>query len=85
MFKKQTQNFLAVQWLELHALTAEGPGFDPCSGNQDPKRSVVWPKKLKKKKARLIMLFTYRAFSKHLLNNCTSLLCYPLPDLSGFF
>ena len=49
MFKKQTQNFLAVQWLELHALTAGGPGFNPCLGNQDPTRSVVWPKKLKKK------------------------------------
>ena len=35
--KKQNKgDSLAVQWLGLRASTAEGPGLDPWSGNQDP-------------------------------------------------
>ena len=46
-------NFLADQWLGLHAFTAECPlqprsQFNPCSGNQNPASPGAWPKKFHK-------------------------------------
>ena len=32
-FKKRSRNSLVVEWLRLGAFTAEGPGFNPWSGN----------------------------------------------------
>ena len=34
MFKNKIRNSLAVQWLGLHAFTAEGPGSVPSRGNR---------------------------------------------------
>ena len=39
-------NFLVVQWLELRAVTAEGPGFNLWLGSKDPTNHVVHQKKI---------------------------------------
>ena len=40
---------LVVQWLRLHAATAEGIGSIPGQGTKIPMCHVVWPKKEKEK------------------------------------
>ena len=42
------RNSLAVQWLGVHALTAEGPGSIPSRGTKISE--AVWRRQKKKKK-----------------------------------
>ena len=46
--KVKSREFLAVQWLGLCALTAEGPGSIPGRGTKIPQ--AVWCSQKKKKK-----------------------------------
>ena len=50
-------NSLAVQWLGLSTLTAEGPGSIPGGGTKIPQ--VLWRDQKKKKKKKMMPFITF--------------------------
>ena len=61
-------SFMAVQWLELPAFTAESPGSIP--GQRTKITHNVWPKKKKKVKKKSYSLVYEQAGCFHLIGYC---------------